>query len=116
MKLANYFYMADEDAIFSMFREVFRPLVPDAAVAQLVQRCLQEIAPGVQLCEWFLMESRPLQITENSMPMTITANIYLKSSDDSMPLIEPPDDGAPPLAIGFSAIARPRTISLWVDL
>jgi len=116
VKLANYFYLADEDAIFSMFREVFRPPIPDTAVAQLVQRCLQEIAPGVQLCEWFLMERRPLQITENNMPMIITASIYLKSSDDSKSFIELPDAGTPPLAIGFSAIARLRTISLWVDL
>lgn len=116
MKLANYFYLADEDTVCSMFRDVFRPLVPDAAIAQLVQSCLQEIAPGVQLYEWFLMERRPLQITENNMPMTITANIYLKSSDDSKPFIEQPITSAPPLAIGFSAIARPHTLHAWVEL
>lgn len=116
MKLANYFYLADEYTICNMFREVFRPSVPDAAIAQLVRSCLQEIAPGVQLYEWFLMERRPLQIIENNMPMTITANIYLKSSDDSKPFIEPPLTDANPLAIGFSAIARPHTIHAWVEL
>lgn len=116
MKLANYFYLADEDTVYNTFREAFRSPIPDSAVKELVKRCLQEIAPGVQLYEWFLMERRPLQITENNMPMTLTANIYIKSSDDSKLFLEPPATDTPPLGIGFSAIARPHTIYAWVNL
>jgi hypothetical protein len=116
MKLANYFYLSGEETAYNIFREAFRPQIPDSAVRQLVKRCLQEITPGVQLYEWFLMERRPLQITENNMSTTITANIYIKSSDDSKLFLDPPVTDIHPLGIGFSAIARPRTIYAWVNL
>ena len=116
MKLANYFYLADEDVVYNTFRKAFRSSIPDFAVEQLVKMCLQEITTSVQLYEWFLMERRPLQIAENNMLTTITANIYIKSSDESKLFLEQPTTDSPPLAIGFSAIARPRTLHVWVDL
>jgi hypothetical protein len=111
MKLTNYFYLSGEETAYSAFRDK----IPDSAVMRLVKDCLREIAPDVQICEWFPVERRTSQISESNMP-TIAANICISSSGDPKPFLGQSVTDTSSLATGLGAIARPHIMHVWVDL
>lgn len=120
MKLANYFYLSDQDDIFKMFRPAFSPWVTDEKVKALICKCLEQMPEPVLVYEWFLLEERPFGNYNDSDPNAVYPAIcyYLASSDNAKTyfLRHPDWHYEPPLSIGFSMRSEPRITKIWVGL
>jgi hypothetical protein len=120
MKLANYFYLCDPDAIFKMFRPAFSSWVSDEKVKALVSRCLEQMPEDVLVSEWFLVEERPFNSFDGNIQHSVYPAIcyYLMSSDNTKTYFFRHHDWRyePPLSIGFSMRSSPQTAKIWVKI